>query len=92
MKGLRVMSRRLAGLFHRSRHDAELREELESLAALQLDGQLAAWPVPCRPGVRRARTQPPRCGIELVGTPRGGVRLQLLGVTSSDRSASGPYQ
>ncbi len=42
MKRLRVASRRLAGLVGRDRHDAELREELESLAALQLDEQVAA--------------------------------------------------
>jgi predicted permease len=42
VKRLRAVTRRVAGLFHRGRHDAELREELESLAALQLDDQLAA--------------------------------------------------
>lgn len=42
MKVLRVAGRRMAGLFHRDRHDADLREELESLAAIQLEDDLAA--------------------------------------------------
>lgn len=41
MTRLRVTARRLGGLLNRDRHDAELREELESLAALQLEDQLA---------------------------------------------------
>jgi hypothetical protein len=41
MKALRVASKRLAGLFGRDGHDADLREELDSLAALQLDDQIA---------------------------------------------------
>lgn len=39
---MRVVTRRLFGLFGQDRHDAELRDELASLAALQLDEQLAA--------------------------------------------------
>jgi putative ABC transport system permease protein len=42
VKFLRVTTRRLAGLFHGERHDAELREELESLAAIQLEQEVAA--------------------------------------------------
>ena len=42
MKALRAFSRRLVGSFGRDRHDADLREELDSLAALQLDEQIAA--------------------------------------------------
>jgi putative ABC transport system permease protein len=42
VKFLRVTTRRLVGLFGGDRHDAELREELESLAALQLEQDLAA--------------------------------------------------
>ena len=41
MTRLRAAARRLGGLLDRDRHDADLREELESLAALQLDDQLA---------------------------------------------------
>lgn len=41
MNRLRVAARRLGGMLNRDRHDAELREELESLAALQLEDQLA---------------------------------------------------
>ncbi len=42
MKRLRVAARRVAGLFGRDQDDADLREELESLAALQVDEQMAA--------------------------------------------------
>ncbi|BCS35927.1 hypothetical protein TBR22_A51620 [Luteitalea sp. TBR-22] len=42
MKRLRVLSIRIAGLFARRSHDAELREELESLAALQFEEHVAA--------------------------------------------------
>jgi putative ABC transport system permease protein len=42
MKPWRVAAKRLAGLFGRDRHDADLREELDSLAALQLDEQIGA--------------------------------------------------
>ncbi len=42
MKALRAFTRRLAATFGHDRHDADLREELETLAALQLDDQLAA--------------------------------------------------
>ena len=42
MTRLRVAVRRLGGLVGRDRHDAELREELESLAALQYDDQVSA--------------------------------------------------
>ncbi len=46
MKRLRVLSHRIAGLFGRDRRDAELREELECLAALQVDEQVASGMAP----------------------------------------------
>lgn len=42
MTRLRVAARRLLGTFDQRRADQELREELESLAALQLDDEIAA--------------------------------------------------
>ncbi|HTV03395.1 MAG TPA: ABC transporter permease, partial [Luteitalea sp.] len=42
MTALRVLARRVAGMFGSDRHDADLREELDSLAALQMDDQLAS--------------------------------------------------
>lgn len=41
MTRLRMTAKRVAGLFGRDRHDAELREELESLAALQLEDHVS---------------------------------------------------
>lgn len=42
MSALRRLARRLTGAFDRDRHDRELREELESLASLQYDDQVAS--------------------------------------------------
>ena len=46
MSAVGRIARRVAGLFGRDRHDEELREELDSLAALQLDDHLGSGMTP----------------------------------------------
>ena len=79
MKRLRIASSKLAGLFGRDRHDAELRDELESLAALQFDEQLAAGVDPAE--ARRqviARTGSVTAVQEAVREQRGLGWLEAL--------------
>ena len=77
MRALRRVARRVTGLLGRDRHDRDLREELDCLAALQLDDQVASGMDPAEARRRMLERRGSVTSVqEAVREQRGFARLE----------------